>query len=70
MYTPALRRGTFLLVVILLLISVLLEQAIAALCPLLGQMGGVRPMIVFLDIPLAAPLTIDWIPVGFILLVF
>ena len=70
MYTPALRRGTFLLVVILLLISVLLEQAIAGLCPLLGQMGGVRPMIVFLDIPLAAPVTIDWIPVGFIFLMF
>ena len=66
MYTPSARRGTFLLVVILLLISILLEQAIASLCPWLSQLGGVRPMIVFLDIPLEAPATIDWLPVGFL----
>jgi hypothetical protein len=70
MYTPAARRGTALLVLILLLISVLLEQAIAAICPPLGELGGVRPMIVFLDIPLEAPLTIDWVPVGFIFMLF
>jgi hypothetical protein len=70
MYTPAVRRGTFLLVVILLLISILLEQAIAGVFPLMGQLGGVRPMIVFLDIPLAAPVSIDWVPVGFIFLIF
>jgi hypothetical protein len=70
MYTPSARRGTLLLVVILLLISILLEQAIAGLCPLLSQVGGVRPMIVFLDIPLEAPLTIDWLPVGFIFMIF
>ena len=70
MYTPSARRGTFLLVVILLLISILLEQAIAGLCPWLSQLGGVRPMIVFLDIPLEAPVTIDWLPVGFIFIIF
>jgi hypothetical protein len=70
MYTPSARRGTFLLMVILLLISILLEQAIAGVCPLLGQMGGVRPMIVFLDIPLEAPVTVDWLPVGFIFIIF
>jgi hypothetical protein len=70
MYTPSPRRGTILLTVILLLISILLEQAIAGLCPWLSQMGGVRPMIVFLDIPLEAPVTIDWLPVGFIFIIF
>jgi hypothetical protein len=70
MYTPSARRGTFLLVVILLLISILLEQAVAGLCPWLSQLGGVRPMIVFLDIPLEAPVTIDWLPVGFIFILF
>lgn len=70
MYTPSARRGTFLLVVILLLISILLEQAIAGLCPWLSQLGGVRPMIVFLDIPLETPVAIDWLPVGFIFILF
>jgi hypothetical protein len=70
MYTPSARRGTLFLVVILLLISILLEQAIAGLCPWLSQVGGVRPMIVFLDIPLEAPVTIDWLPVGFIFMIF
>jgi hypothetical protein len=70
MYTPSPRRGTILLTVILLLISILLEQAIAGLCPWLSRMGGVRPMIVFLDIPLEAPVTIDWLPVGFIFIIF
>jgi hypothetical protein len=70
MSTPSTRKGTFLLVVTLLLISILLEQAIAGICPWLGQMGGVRPMIVFLDIPLEAPVTIDWLPVGFIFILF
>jgi hypothetical protein len=70
MYTPSPRRGTILLTVILLLISILLEQAIAGVCPWLSQMGGVRPSIVFLDIPLEAPVTIDWLPVGFIFIMF
>ena len=70
MYTPSARRGTFLLVVILLLISILLEQAITGLCPWLSQLGGVRPMIVFLDIPLETPVTIDWLPVGVLFILF
>src|ERR1700749_557752 len=70
MYAPSARRGTVLLVVILLLISILLEQAIAGIFPWLGQVGGVRPMIVFLDIPLETPVTIDWLPVGFIFIIF
>jgi hypothetical protein len=70
MYTPSARRGTLLLVIILLLISILLEQAIAGIFPLLGQLGSVRPMIVFLDIPLGTPVTIDWLPVGFIFVIF
>jgi hypothetical protein len=70
MYTPSARRGTLLLVVILLLISILLEQAIAGIFPWLSQLGGVRPMIVFLDIPLGTPVTIDWLPVGFIFIAF
>jgi hypothetical protein len=57
-------------VAILLLISILLEQWIARLCPLLSEMGGIRPMIVFLDIPLRTPFTIDWVPVGFIFIFF
>jgi hypothetical protein len=70
MYTPAGRNGATLLVVILLLISILLEQWIARLCPWLSEMGGIRPMIVFLDIPLRAPVVIDWLPVGFIFIFF
>jgi len=70
MYTPAGRKGATLLVVILLLISILLEQWIARLCPWLGEMGAIRPMIVFLDIPLRAPVAIDWLPVGFIFIFF
>jgi hypothetical protein len=70
MYTPSGRRGTFLLVAILLLISILLEQWIALLCPFLGEMGSIRPMIVFLDIPVRSPVVIDWVPVGFIFILF
>lgn len=70
MYTPTGRKGAFLLVAILLLISILLEQWLARLCPLLSETGGVRPMIVFLDIPLRTPVDIDWIPVGFIFIFF
>jgi hypothetical protein len=70
MYTPSGRRGTFLLVAILLLISILLEQWIALLCPFLAEMGGIRPMIVFLDIPVRSPVAIDWVPVGFIFILF
>ncbi|HMI63396.1 MAG TPA: hypothetical protein VK518_20915 [Puia sp.] len=67
---PAGRRGSFLLVALLLLISVLLEQYwLVRLFPWLGDLGGVQPMIVFLDIPLRLPV-IDWIPVGILFLFF
>jgi hypothetical protein len=70
MYTPAGRRGTFLLVAILLVISILLEQYwIAPFFPWLSQLGGVRLMFVFLDIPVQLPV-IDWIPVGLLFLFF
>lgn len=68
--TPKIRSGNLLLVGILLTISILLEQfLIAPLVPLLGQLGGVRPMIVFLDIPLPLP-NIDWIPVSLLFAFF
>ena len=67
---PKARSGNFLLVGITVTISVLLEQFwIARLFPQLGQLGGLRPMIVFLDIPLPLP-NIDWIPVGFLFIFF
>jgi hypothetical protein len=70
MFTPSGRKGTFLLVAILLLISILLEQWIARIFPWLSELGGIRPMIVFLDIPLQFPFVIDWLPVGVIFIVF
>lgn len=67
---PAGRRGSFLLVAPLLLISILLEQYwIVRLLPWLSDLGGVQPMIIFLDIPLRLP-TIDWIPVGILFVFF
>ncbi len=58
------------LVSILLLISILLEQYwIARFFPWIGGLGGFRPMIVFLDIPLALP-NIDWIPVSILFAIF
>ena len=67
---PAGRRGSFLLVALLLLISILLEQyLLVRLLPWLTDLGGVQPMIVFLDIPLRLPV-IDWIPVGILFLFF
>ena len=71
MYAPAGRRGSFLLVAMLLLISIGLEQCcIVRLIPWLSDLGGVQPMFVFLDIPVRAPVPIDWIPVGFIFIFF
>jgi hypothetical protein len=71
MYAPAGRRGSFLLVAMLLLISIGLEQCcIVRLIPWLSDLGGVQPMIVFLDIPVRAPVPIDWIPVGLIFIFF
>ena len=64
MPSPAGRRGSFLLVAPLLLISILLEQyCIVRFFPWVGDCGGIQPMIIFLDIPLRLPV-IDWIPVG------
>ncbi len=58
------------LVSILLLISILLEQYwIARFFPWIGGLGGFRPMIVFLDIPLALP-NIDWVPVSILFAIF
>ena len=71
MYAPAGRRGSFLLVATLLLISIGLEQCcIVPFIPWLSDLGGVQPMIVFLDIPVRAPVPIDWIPVGLIFIFF
>jgi hypothetical protein len=64
MSAPYPRRGTPLLVGMLLLVSVLLEQyAILPIFPWIGALGGFRPMLVFLDIPLELP-RIDWLPVS------
>ncbi|HTI94116.1 MAG TPA: hypothetical protein VL727_26155 [Puia sp.] len=67
---PAGRRGSFLLVGLLLLIAILLEQYwLVRLLPWLSDLGGVQPSIIFLDIPLRLPV-IDWIPVGALFLFF
>jgi hypothetical protein len=64
MSAPYPRRGTLLFVGMLLMVSVLLEQyAIAPFFPWIGELGGFRPMLVFLDIPLELP-KIDWLPVS------
>jgi hypothetical protein len=64
MSAPYPRRGNLLFVGMLLLVSVLLEQyAIAPFLPWIGALGGFRPMLVFLDIPLELP-RIDWLPVS------
>jgi len=65
MNTYAGRRRSFLLVALLLLISILLEQYwIVRLLPWMSDLGGIRPKVVFLDIPVDFPVTIDLIPVG------
>jgi hypothetical protein len=58
------RRWSLLLVPLLLLVAVLMEQWIALSLPWISETGGIRPMIVFLDIPLYSPVTIDCLPVG------
>ena len=71
MSAPAGRRGSFLLVATLLLISIGLEQCcIVPFVPWLSDLGGVQPMFVFLDIPVRAPVPIDWLPVGLIFIFF
>jgi hypothetical protein len=70
MSTPVGRRSNLLLITLLLAISVLLEQFfIAPILPWLGNLGSIRPMVVFLDIPLELP-KIDLLPVAIIFALF
>lgn len=59
-----------LLVALLLIISIILEQIfIAPILPWLSELGSIRPMIVFLDIPLSLP-AIDPLPVSILFALF
>jgi len=70
MSTPVGRRGNLLLITLLLAISILLEQFfIAPIFPWLGNFGSIRPMIVFLDIPLELP-AIDLVPASILFALF
>jgi hypothetical protein len=70
MPTPVGRRSNLLLITLLLAISILLEQFfIAPIFPFLSDLGGIRPSIVFLDIPLQLP-AIDLLPVSIIFALF
>ncbi|HXB09182.1 MAG TPA: hypothetical protein VNW04_18790 [Puia sp.] len=70
MSTPIGRRSNLLLITLLLVISILLEQFfIAPILPWLNDLGSIRPMVVFLDIPLALP-AIDLVPVSIIFALF
>jgi hypothetical protein len=54
----------------LLLISILLEQyLLVRLFPWISDLGAIRPMVVFLDIPLGGPV-IDLVPVGILFTFF
>ena len=64
MSAPITRRGSLLVACFLLLLCIVFEQFfMAPFFPMLDAAGSVRPMIVFLDIPLALP-AIDWLPVS------
>lgn len=70
MSTPSPRRGNLVTVTFLLLLAILFEQyGIAPFFPLTNAAGSFRPMIVFLDIPLALP-NIDWLPVSILFAIF
>ena len=70
MSAPTGRRANLLLITLILVASILLEQFfIAPILPWLSNLGSIRPMVVFLDIPLALP-TIDLIPVSIIFALF
>jgi len=70
MSTPSPRRGNLLTVTFVLLLSVLFEQyGIAPFLPWTNSAGTFRPMIVFLDIPLALP-EIHWLPVSLLFVIF
>lgn len=63
------RKGYALLATLLLVISILLEQYwLVRFFPWLSDLGGVQPMIIFLDIPLRLPV-IDWLPVGILFVI-
>lgn len=70
MSSPQGRRSNLLLITLLLAISILLEQFfIAPIFPWLGSLGSIRPMIVFLDIPLELP-AIHLLPVSILFALF
>lgn len=70
MSIPVGRRSNLPLITLLLAISILLEQFfIAPIFPWLGNFGSIRPMIVFLDIPLELP-AIDLVPVSLLFALF
>lgn len=70
MSTPVGRRSNLLLITLLIAISILLEQFfIAPIFPWLGNFGSIRPMIVFLDIPLELP-AIDLVPASILFALF
>jgi hypothetical protein len=59
------RRRSFFVMSSLLILSILVEQyALQPFFPFLSRLGGIRPMVVFLDIPLPLPESIDLIPTG------
>src|SRR5580658_6255639 len=66
MSAPIPRRGNLLVVSFLLLLCIVMEQFwIARFFPLVDAAGSIRPMIVFLDIPLPLPAS-GWLPVTFL----
>ena len=70
MSAPITRRGNLLVAVFLLLLSIVFEQFfVAPFFPMVDTTGSIRPMIVFLDIPLALP-AIDWLPVSVLFSIF
>jgi len=70
MSIPVGRRSNLLLITLLIAISILLEQFfIAPIFPWLGNFGSIRPMIVFLDIPLELP-AIDLVPASILFALF
>jgi hypothetical protein len=70
MPAPITRRGNLLVAVSLLLLSIVFERFfIAPFFPMVEAVGSFRPMIVFLDIPLALP-AIDWLPVSVLFSIF
>lgn len=64
------RARPFLIVLLLLAISMLLDRyLVSVLCPWMPSLGGISLMVVFLDIPVALPL-IDPLPVAVLFSLF